>query len=243
MLGGTQPDKLDRLLVKTDDDGLLARFLTVYPDPVPLSRPVAKIDHERLQNALERLRNIPAAKCDSGSPRPAVVPFSVAAADMLQEFREQCRKWEAGSHGFLKGHIGKMPGLAVRLSCVLAHLDWAFDAEGAPPECIDVNHIARACHLVGEHYRLHAERAYGNAAPPQEIRNARRVAQIIMQERPRSLKVRDIQHRGLSGMQSAKPIEEAFSILEQADWVRRSIETTGGRSSLSYIVNPRLWRA
>ena len=31
ILGGTQPDKLDSLLLHSDDDGLLARFLTVFP--------------------------------------------------------------------------------------------------------------------------------------------------------------------------------------------------------------------
>jgi hypothetical protein len=41
VLGGIQPDRLKRLLFKSDDDGLLARFLPIWPDPAPLHRPQA----------------------------------------------------------------------------------------------------------------------------------------------------------------------------------------------------------
>ncbi|EIE50326.1 transposase IS116/IS110/IS902 family protein [Citreicella sp. 357] len=86
VLGGTQPDKLARLLVNTDDDGLLARFLTVFPDPVPLSRPSTQIDTAMVRAALERLRSLGAARDDSGVKRPFYIVFSDAAADALQGF-------------------------------------------------------------------------------------------------------------------------------------------------------------
>jgi len=53
--------------------------------------------------------------------------------------------------------------------------------------------------------------------------------------------VRDIQRMDLSGLQSAKPIEAALLVLEQADFVRREREATGGRPSTIYMVNPKLW--
>ena len=106
ILGGTQPDKLARLLVKTDDDGLLARFLIVFPDAVPLSRPQRDIDNATLQAAFERLRGLPAAVDEAGSQRPFLVPFSDAAATALQAFREECRSWEVEAAGLFIGHIG-----------------------------------------------------------------------------------------------------------------------------------------
>lgn len=241
VLGGTQPDKLETLLVKTDDDGLLARFLTVFPDPVPLSRPNGQIDHRRLEMALENLRDLSGLRDDNGNLRPVCIPFSDTAADVLQEFRGQCREWGNEVSGLLGGHVGKMPGLAVRLSCVLAHLDWAHEVGAGYPSKIEVSHIGRACHLVGEHYRLHAYRAYGAASVPVEIRNARRIAEIILKDNHRRLKVRDIQRMDLSGLQSAKPIEAALTVLEQADFVRREREVTGGCPSTFYMVNPKLW--
>lgn len=241
VLGGTQPDKLASLLVKTDDDGLLARFLTVFPDPVPLARPAAQIDDARLRLAIERLRGLPSAFDGSGNKRPFFVPFTPDAADALQEFRKQCRDWEADANGIFKGHIGKLPGLAVRVACVLAHLDWAAQVNSPFPDHIEAEHVGRACHLVGEHLRQHAYRAFGAVEPPEEVKNARKLAAIILRERPRTVSVRAIQRRGLSGLQTSRNVETALGTLERFDWLRRSAEETGGRPRIFFVVNPRLW--
>lgn len=241
VLGGTQPDKLQSLLVKTDDDGLLARFLAVFPDPVPLSRPKGQLDELKLQAAFERLRGLSPAYDEHHTPHPFYLPFSEEAANALQEFRQQCRQWEIDASGLFKSHIGKLPGLAVRVACVLAHLDWAAQQGASLPDGIDLSHIDRACHLVGEHLRAHAFRAYGAANAPEEIRNARRIAQIVQKEKPRRLNIREIQRRELGGLQKAPQIETALQVLEQADWVRRETETTRGRPRIFYTVNPNLW--
>jgi putative DNA primase/helicase len=243
ILGGTQPDKLARLLVNTDDDGLLARFLTVFPDPVPLSRPDREIDAATMQAAFERLRALPSAIDAAGNKRPFLVPFTDAAAEALQDFRGECRKWEAEAAGLFKGHIGKMPGLVVRVACVLAHLDWAAIPGASAPAKISHRHVGRACFLVGDHMRHHAFRAYGSAEPPEEVRNARKLASLLLREKPRRVTVRDIQHRELSGLQKAKQIEAAFLALEQCDWVRRATEETGGRPKVFFVMNPKLWGA
>lgn len=243
ILGGTQPDKLARLLVKTDDDGLLARFLIVFPDAVPLSRPQRDIDNATLQAAFERLRGLPAAVDEAGSQRPFLVPFSDAAATALQAFREECRSWEVEAAGLFKGHIGKMPGLAVRLACVLAHLDWAAQPGAPVPELINHCHVGRACFLVGDHFRRHAFRAYGAAEPPEEVRNLRKLATFLHKERLARVTARDIQRRDLAGLQTARQIEAAISALEQADWLHRYEEKTSGRPRIVYVVNPRIWEA
>ncbi len=55
VVGGIQPDKLKSLLMKTDDDGLLARFTPVWPEPVPVKRPQSAPDDAFIRNALDRL--------------------------------------------------------------------------------------------------------------------------------------------------------------------------------------------
>jgi hypothetical protein len=55
VLGGIQPDRLKSLLFKSDDDGLLARFLPIWPEPAPLRRPQAWADEALMDNALARL--------------------------------------------------------------------------------------------------------------------------------------------------------------------------------------------
>lgn len=241
VLGGTQPDKLNSLLMKSDDDGLLARFLTVFPEPVALSRPTALLDDARLKTAIEQMRSLSPAYDDAGNPRPLLVHFTEPARDALQGFRGQCRSWEQGATGLMKSHIGKMPGMVVRVSCVLAHLDWAADTSPAFPDCITPAHVGRACYLVGEYLQGHAQRAYGVAGAPDEIRNAQRLANLILEEDHKRLAIRDIQRRDMSGLQRTAEIKAALGVLEGADWIQCTREETKGRPKTVYTVNPNLW--
>lgn len=240
VLGGTQPDKMDSMLVKSDDDGLVARFLTVFPEPVPLLRPVGTLDSDFVLNAFRRLHSIHPFEDEHGERRPFYVRLDEDAQIALQAFREQCRTWEADASGLMKSHIGKLPGLSVRVALVLAHLDWAVDADGDPVSAITAAHIGRACHYVGEHLRLHAFRAYGMASVPSEIRAARRMAEIIRDERLTSISSREIQRRRLKGLQTAREIRPAITLLEEAGWLAAAPSNGAGRPSKIYDVNPKV---
>lgn len=78
-----------------------------------------------------------------------------------------------------------MPGLVVRVACVLAHLDSAAAPGAGFPDEITHRHVGRACFLVGKQLRRHAFRAYGSAESPKEVRNARKLAALLLRERPR----------------------------------------------------------
>ncbi|WP_425051529.1 DUF3987 domain-containing protein [Psychromarinibacter sp. S121] len=240
VIGGTQPDKLDTLLVRTDDDGLLARFLTVYPKPVPPKRPTENLDEETPTAALKRLRSLAPAVDESGHKRPYFIHLTEEGRAMLQAFRLQCQEWETEANGLLRGHIGKMPGLVVRVASVLAHLDWAFAANRPRVSNIEQEHIARARHYVGEHLRGHAYRAYGAAALPTEQKNARKLAEVIVREKLKIVRRRDIQRRHLAGLQTADELRRAMDVLVDADWLAPRDSKTGGRSRAEYTVNPRL---
>lgn len=240
IVGGTQPDKLAELLIRCDDDGLLARFMTVFPDMVPLSRPSSTLDEAKVIQAIRQLRSLPGATDESGNRRPFFVHFTEDAADALQAFREQCREWEGEASGLFKGHIGKMPGLVVRIATVLAHLDWAASPNGEYVSNIEASHVGRACHFVGEYLRPHAFRAYGAAKPSPEVQGAKVIAEIIQSEGPRLFKVRDIQHRERTGLTTSGHVKAALSVLLDADWLREVKENSGGRPTVSYAVNPKL---
>ena len=240
VLGGTQPDKLDSLLVRSDDDGMVARILTVIPDPVPLQRPTVAFDTETPLTALRRLHSLQGAADEHGNLRPFFVHFSDDAAHALDEFRAQCRAWEADVTGLMKGHVGKLPGLAVRVSLVLALLDWAIDPNAEDVTSISASHLGRACHYVGDHLRLHALRAYGTTSLPTELKAARRLGEIILRERITQISTRDVQRRQLAGLQSAKEIAPAFTALVDAGWLALMPSENGGRPSKKYAVNPHL---
>lgn len=240
IVGGTQPDKLAALLVKCDDDGLLARFMTVFPDVVPLSRPNNILDEAKAIDAIRQLRGLPHGTDESGNRRPFFIHFTDDAADALQAFREQCREWEKEASGLFKSHIGKMPGLVVRIANVLAHLDWAASPNGEYVSNIEVSHVGRACHFVGEYLRPHAFRAYGVAKVPPEVQGAKAIAEVILSERIRLFKVRDIQNRGRTGLATSGDVKAALAVLLDADWLREVKEVSGGRPTVSYAVNPKL---
>ena len=240
VLGGTQPDKLESMLVKSDDDGLTARFLTVFPEPVPLLRPAGSLDTQFAIDAIRRLHTLRPTRDEHGNRRPFFVHLDEDAQAALQDFRRQCREWERDVSGLMKSHIGKLPGLAVRVSLVLAHLDWSAMTDAAPVSNISANHIGRACHYVGEHLRQHAFRAYGAASVPAELRAARQVAQIIQAEELTSISTRDIQRRRIKGLQTSREIAPAFALLQEAGWICLAVSEGSGRPAKLYDVNPKI---
>ena len=172
VLGGIQPDKLKTLLFKSDDDGLLARFLPVWPEAAPIKRPDMGSDEGFLLSAFERLLSLEMPKDEAGTERPWFVHFSEEARCLLDEFRQAARGWEAGAEGLLLSFAGKLPGLAVRLSLILAYLDWA-GGEAESPHEISKAHFGRAAHFVETYVLPMARRAYADGSLPKAERAAR----------------------------------------------------------------------
>jgi hypothetical protein len=157
VLGGIQPDRLKTLLFKSDDDGLLARFMPIWPLAAPIKRPRAGADDAFLSDALSRLLALQMPIGEEGLPRPWHVPFAPDAADLFQSYREEVRRWETGTEGLLLSFIGKLPGLAARVALVLAFLEYAATGQ-EPPQAIGIGAFGRAAHFIEDHL-THAERA------------------------------------------------------------------------------------
>jgi hypothetical protein len=181
VLGSIQPDRLKSLLFKPDDDGLLARFWPIWPEPVPVRRPSAFGDDAFIETVLSRLLSLDLVTGEDGELRPWYVPFSEPARAMMDAFRAEVRRWESEVEGLLLSFVGKLPGMAARLALVLACLDWA--AEGADePREIGVQHFGRAAHLVESYLLPMAKRAYADASVPAEVRAAKRLAHLIREQ-------------------------------------------------------------
>ena len=163
VMGGVQPDRLKTLLFKADDDGLLARFIPIWPEPAPVRRPRAWADETLMQSVIERLLTLDLMTDEHDKQRPWIVSFSDGARDLMDEFRQAVRGWEAEADGLMLSFIGKLPGLTARLSLVLAFLDWAADGADEPHE-ITVEHFGRAAHMVEAYILPMAKRAYADAA-------------------------------------------------------------------------------
>jgi hypothetical protein len=243
VLGGIQPDKLKTLLFKSDDDGLLARFLPVWPEAAPIMRPDLGSDDAFLQSAFERLLSLEMPSDDAGIKRPWFVQYSEDARCLLDDFRQTARSWETGAEGLLLSFAGKLPGLAIRLSLILAYLDWAGgDAEN--PSEITQGHFRRAAHFVETYVLPMARRAYADASTPKPERAARRLVSVIQDQGWQSFSTRDVLRLERGGLGTKADLDPALVLLEDAQIIRTIPEVAkakGGRPARLYAVNPALW--
>lgn len=245
VLGGIQPDRLKSLLFKADDDGLLARFIPIWPDPPPIGRPEVGADPGMMENMMIRLLSLGMADGDGARPRPVMIPFTDSAGELMMEFRWSIRDHENEAHGLMLSFLGKLPGLAARLALVLAHLEWACD-EGAPPEVIGPRHFGRAAHLIESYILPMARRAYGDAATPKSERAARRLVRLIRAKGWTKFTAREVMRLDRDGLGSAAEVNAALSVLEDGDCVRAippPATPQGGRPTRLYVVNPAIHRS
>jgi len=240
VLGGIQPDRLRSLLLRSDDDGLLARFLPVWPYPAPVKRP--DILHEELliDTAIVRLLSLEMSTDENGHRCPLFVPFSEDARALLDQFRLAARGWEGESEGLLLSFIGKLPGLVVRLSLVLSMMEWA-SSEASEPNEITVQHLARATNLAENYLLPMAHRAYSENAGSPAHRSARVLVMLIRDEGWTTFTAREVRRKQRSHLQGMEAINPAVRLLESADLIRPITDAPkpkGGAPKRLFAVNP-----
>ena len=101
VIGGIQPDRLNSLLVDSDDDGLLARFIPIWPDPVPIKRPDIFASDTFIKRVLEELQQLDMATDEHGEAHPQLLRFTENAKNQLDEFRDKVRVLEGSAEGLL----------------------------------------------------------------------------------------------------------------------------------------------
>lgn len=149
VLGGIQPDKLVSTLMAGDDDGLAARMLFTWPEPVTPARPKSIADDVGAMIAMRRLRSLQMVPDDDGQPGPLVLPMSDDAADLVDQWRQAHFESAEAASGMVAGHFGKMPGLLLRLSLVLEHLWWCRSADcPSTPTPLPFVSVLRLRHLA-----------------------------------------------------------------------------------------------
>ena len=240
--GGIQPDRLRSLLLKADDDGLLARFLPVWPDLVPLRRPGAWGDEMLIDQILARLLSLQLATDEHGETRPWLMTFTEAARERMDVLRTSCRAWEADADGLLLSFIGKVPGLVARIALVLAFLDWAAEGDERPEEIL-AHHFGRAAHLAETYLIPMARRAYADASAPKALRLARRLILLIREQRWKQFSSRDVMRLQRTGLATASDLDPALAMLVEGDAIRAVALPkilSKGRPPRLFTVNPAL---
>jgi Protein of unknown function (DUF3987)/Bifunctional DNA primase/polymerase, N-terminal len=239
--GGLQPDKLASLFLDGDDDGLASRFLYVFPDPPPVTRPIAECTISPALDALRRLRNL------SMEPR-RVLCLTADAANRFQAWRETHAPRVHKSSGMFQGWLGKLPGIVLRLALVLRYLRWCSE-DGFPkePTDIDLGTTCDAIRLVDGYFVPMALRVFGDAAVPEPERDAVAITRLITSREIGTEQAgryvinlrKDVQRRGINRIRTASHARQALDELRDAGWVRPLRSATGGRPRGDYEVNPK----
>ena len=247
VLGTIQPDRLSEALLSDVDDGLVARFLWCWPEPVPPRRPKTRMPLIAQRLALKRLSDL---EMDDPPPpqwipRPVVLGLTEEATDRFEDWRREHAKGEEERAGLVASHFGKLPGLLLRLALVLEHLWWCGD-KGEPPKRITEAAVTAAIGLIEDYWKPMAERTFGDAALPSNERKAATLARWLLKERPELVNARDLR-KGvrLPGLREAADVDAAFAVLVEAGWVRLAPARDGGargRPRKDYEVNPELYR-
>ena len=130
MYGGTQPDRLARLM-READDGLLARMLWVWPEPIPfrLGQQTPRIRWATA--ALDRLREI---QLQPGEPpKPILVPLAFEARSPLEQFAREMQQRQLEAGPLFGSALAKARGQALRVSLLLELLWWCAEEGFSPP--------------------------------------------------------------------------------------------------------------
>jgi Protein of unknown function (DUF3987) len=243
--GGIQPERLAQVM-READDGLLARFMWFWPEPVPFHIAHKPLAADWAITCFDRLRMLELAAGNEGT-QPLMVPLVEPAVQRLERFGQLLQERKEFAAGLMGSAIGKARGLALRVSLVLEHLRWcAQDGYTAPPDVIREETFLAAAKFVAEYAMPMAERTYGDAACTVLDRNTATLARWIKKERADAVHVRHLQRKArLPGLTTADDIHAACKALIEAGWL---LQPAGGtafqqRRTMSYPVSPRLLEA
>jgi len=242
VVGGIQPDKLNGLLINSDDDGLLARFMPIWPEPVPIKRPQSMPDDAFIERAILRLLSLRMVTDEFDVTRPWIIPFTEEACDRLDTLRSYVRDRETKVDGLLLSYIGKLPGMTIRLALVLSYLDWAI-ASGDESHQVSADAFDRAVLFMTTYALPMAQRAYASASLSKTERAARRLVALIREHGWGRFTSREVLRLDRSGLGTASELNPALKVLEEGDIVRLVEQPSGpngGRRSRCYIVNPTI---
>ena len=241
MIGGLQPDRLSSLLFSGDDNGQAARFLYSWPNTVPRKRPTQEVDIGTAQRAFRRLAALRMDEDQDGNLVPRIIRLSPEAADLFTSWwTNEATVNETQAGGMFKSHLGKLPGILLRLSLILEYLWWSVTDEREPVQVGEAA-VASAAHLIEDYYRPMAVRAFGEAALPAEERNAATIGRRIIAKRLGRINAAEIRRKWkLPGLRKYDQVKAALQVLEEANWISPVGVSKGGRPPSDYAVNPRL---
>ncbi|MCC6811740.1 MAG: DUF3987 domain-containing protein [Deltaproteobacteria bacterium] len=253
MVGTIQPGVLTRHVSEqlrgAANDGLAQRFqLMVYPDD---DREWSYVDEwpdgeakKRAAEAFQKLDEIEltllGAKIDPDDDRARVLHFCDEAQAVFKDWLAglEAKVRNADEHPIITEHLGKYRSLMPSIAGLI-HLSNA--AVGLTPAGDIGADAARSAVEWCAYLEAHARRVYGCALS----RSANAARLLASKIRNRKLgdrfRARDVYINEWSGLATAHEAKKAIDTLEEFGWLRGHDAKTGGRGTIEYEINPRVY--
>jgi hypothetical protein len=241
---GIQPERLSELLFnRRADDGLVSRFLPVWPGPVPPIWDTPQVDEQRVETLLRRLRSLKPGSDPNGRSAPVVMPLASDAGPLFATWWTEAKGRAQGATGLRAGFLGKGLGVTARLALVIELLTWAATDQPEPTD-VSATSVEAAVTLFEGYFAPMAARVYGDASRPGTERAAVVLLKAALARNARTLNKREVYRNwGLPGLTTAAQVQAALDALAEGDCVRADPMTgaKGGRPAGDYLVNPRVF--
>jgi hypothetical protein len=243
IFGGLQPDLLRQLLGGADD-GLVARFIYVWPAPVAIADLSAGDDaaalkrREKVVSAGRRLVELAMSADPSGALTPKVLGLDGDAFALFQVQRRDALKKARASRGLAAGWHGKTPTRLLRLVLVYEMLRWSAGS-GREPHTVSADAMARAGRYLDYACKMFDRVTAGLAIEPAEA-DAAVIARGILDTAPapKMLNERELYQRS-AWLRDRVRRNDALSILAEAGWIRLAAVAGKGRPRGDWEVNPK----
>jgi hypothetical protein len=242
IVGGIQPAKLCSIF-SGDDDGLHARFIYLYPEPVPPVRPDSRWVSDLMQLGVNRFYNLKGTLDKKGNAVPKTLYLTNNAMDTFHRWRG----WHHQNQpeGLLAGWWGKLQGRVLRIALVLEYLNWIGQNRKEEPEQVTTDSLNRAIRLVEDYFYPMAERAYGEVGITEKEKLAKILAKWILKNQPEIINTRSISREAkIRELKKADKIRMAVEYLQSLDWLQKvqtENDSAGGRKREDYKINPNVY--
>jgi hypothetical protein len=227
------------------DDGLAARLLYIWPEPVPIVPLADRGDddasrrREMLVLAARRLRALAMGTDANGTPTPRTLRFDSDARTLFDELRREAMTHARRASGLAAGWAGKNPGRALRLALVYEILTWAA-RDDAEPTHVSAEAVARAGAYLDYAANM-LDRVTAGLALTAADADAAFLARYLLAMRPARLNERGIyQMSGFAWTRDRRRRAAALALLDHAGWIRRPAHVGPGRPRGDWEVSPRL---
>jgi hypothetical protein len=255
MVGGIQPGRLrfylaDALRDGPSNDGLIQRFqLLVWPETDSEWKYVDRPPDPAIE---AQIKQIFKTLVELDHENPLQFRFDAGAQRLFIEWLTDLEAKIRGNdlHPALVSHVSKYRKLVPALALLFELADRAASGDeitNGPDLLVSLEHTKQAAAFC-DYLESHAFRIYSCVTTPQ-MRAARELADKIKSRKVGAngfFTFRDVYLKGWSGLDTPEAVRLAAQVLEDAGWIREANgdprSPSGGRPSLRYQVNPRVWK-